>query len=168
MNGTPFLTCPSLPRRLGIQRCWIMCRLLSGTRNSHKTLKLIEESIFDQHGEYKDSTTPDLTKEDQILDVETPTDDPNYKAPIETSKSDMRVYLHNLIKDETIPEYRIFFVGRQVLEDRHRPQSGPSHQTSSLGPVSEGQTLASRSSLSHRTPCKTQGPKEDKHPSPPG
>ena len=81
-----------------------------------QVLKLIEESIFDQHGEYKDSTTPDLTKEDQILDAETPTDDPNYKAPIETSKSDMRVYLHNLIKGETIPEYRIFFAGRQVLE----------------------------------------------------
>ena len=81
-----------------------------------QSLKLIEESIFDQHGEYKDSTTPGPTKEDQILDVETPTDDPNYKAPIETSKLDMRVYLHNLIKGETIPEYRIFFAGRQVLE----------------------------------------------------
>ena len=81
-----------------------------------QSLKLIEESIFDQHGEYKDSTTPDLTKEDQILDAETPTDDPNYKAPIETSKSDMWVCLHNLIRGETIPEYRTFFAGRQVLE----------------------------------------------------
>ena len=81
-----------------------------------QTLKLIEESIFDQHGECKDSITPDLTKEDQVLDAATPTDDPNYEAPLETSKSDMRVYLHNLIRGETIPEYRIFFAGRQVLE----------------------------------------------------
>ena len=81
-----------------------------------QALKLIKESIFDQHREYKDSLNPDLTKEDKILDAETPTDDPNYKAPIETSKSDMRVYLHNLIRGETIPEYRIFFTGRQVLE----------------------------------------------------
>ena len=67
-----------------------------------EALKLIEDSIFDQHGEYKDSLTPDLTKEDQILDAETPTDNPNYKAPIETSKSDMRVYLHNLSRVEDI------------------------------------------------------------------
>ena len=77
-----------------------------------QTLKLIKESIFDQHGKYKDSVVPDSKWK---TDAETPTDDPNYKATIETSKSDMRAYLHNLIRDETIPEYRIFFARRQVL-----------------------------------------------------
>jgi hypothetical protein len=35
---------------------------------------------------------------------------------IETSKSDMRVYLHNLVQDEIVPECGIFFAGRQILE----------------------------------------------------
>ena len=59
----------------------------------------------------KDSLIPDSEKEDKVLDAETPTDDPNYEAMIETSKSYMRAYLHNLIRDKTIPEYRIFFAG---------------------------------------------------------
>ena len=85
-------------------------------KEQRQTLKLIEESIFDQHGKHKDSLIPDSKKEDKVLDAKTPTDDLNYEAMIETSKSGIRAYLHNLIRDETIPEYRIFFAGRQILE----------------------------------------------------
>ena len=95
-----------------------------------QSLKLIEESLFDQHGEYKDSSTPVTPKEDLTLDVETPVDDPNYKKSIETSKSDMRVYLLNLIKDETIPETSV-----RSGHQPQGPQSGIPHQTSPLGPV---------------------------------
>jgi hypothetical protein len=77
--------------------------------------KLIEESLFDQHGEYKESSSPMSEKEDKILDAETPIDDPNY-GMIEMSKSDMRAYLYNLVQDEMVPEYRIFFASRQILE----------------------------------------------------
>jgi hypothetical protein len=80
-----------------------------------QSLKLIEESLFDQHGECKESSPPTSEKKDTILDAKTPVDDPNY-GTIETSKSDMRAYLHNLVRDEMVPEYRTFFAGRQILE----------------------------------------------------
>ena len=82
-----------------------------------QSLKLIEESLFDQHGECKESSSPVSEKEDKVLDAKTPTDDPNYgNTTIETSKSNMRAHLHNLVWDEIVPEHRIFFTGRQILE----------------------------------------------------
>ena len=82
-----------------------------------QSLKLIKESLFDQHGEYKDSSSPVSEKEDKVLDAETPTDDPNCgNTTIETSKSDMRAHLHTLVRGEIVPEYRIFFAGGQILE----------------------------------------------------
>jgi hypothetical protein len=47
-------------------------------KNQPQSLQLIEESPFDQHVEYKDSSPLVVKKEDKILDAETPTDDPNY------------------------------------------------------------------------------------------
>jgi hypothetical protein len=107
-------------------------------KNQPQSLTLIEESPFDQHGKCKDSTPLVDEKEDKVLDAETPTDDPNYDATkkrpgsptIKTSKSNMRVYLHNMVQDEIVPEYRIFFAGRQILEvDINHREAHPARRT---------------------------------------
>ena len=73
-----------------------------------KCLELIEESIFDEHGGYKESlvSTPEDDTE-KILDAEKTVDDPNHSegkqtddSPLEVSRATMKVYLHNLVHDE--------------------------------------------------------------------
>jgi hypothetical protein len=93
-------------------------------KSQPQSLTLIEESSYDQHGECNESTRCVAKKDEKALDAETPTDDLNYNTsketltdtPIETSKSDMRAHLHNLIQDEIVPEHRVFFVGRHILK----------------------------------------------------
>jgi hypothetical protein len=58
------------------------------------------------------STTKDGVK--KILDAEKTVDDPNHSkekqtddSPFEVSRATMKVYLHNLVSDETVPEHRI-------------------------------------------------------------
>jgi hypothetical protein len=76
-------------------------------KNQPQSLTLIEESLYNQHGVCKESTPRPTDKKERVLDAEKPINDLNCNTtketladtPIETSKSDMRVYPHNLIRD---------------------------------------------------------------------
>jgi hypothetical protein len=124
-------------------------------QNQPQSLTLIEESPFDQHGEYKESTPRVAKKDEKVLDAETPTDDPNYDAAkkklgdpvIETSKSDMRPHLHNLVRDEIVPECGVFFPGRQILEvDIDHREAHPVRCSPREHPTSGGLSVKARCS----------------------
>ena len=92
--------------------------------NQPKCLELIEESIFDVHGGYKESL-PVYPEDDaeKVMDAEVTDDDPNHiedddrDAPmVEVSRASIKAYLHNIVQDEIVPAYRVFRVGRHLHE----------------------------------------------------
>jgi hypothetical protein len=119
-------------------------------------LELIEKSTYDEHDMYKESLSPcPEDNNEQVLDAEKTDADPNLNqnekrlanSPIKVSRVDMKVYLHNLVHDEVVPEYRIFRMGRHLHEgdinyweahpvaSRHSPRDHPSssEQTAKFG-----------------------------------
>ena len=84
--------------------------------NQPKCLELIEESIFDVHGGYKESlpTYPEDDAE-KVMDAEVTDDDPNHiegidgDAPmVEVSRATIKAHLHNTVQDEIVPAHRVF------------------------------------------------------------
>ena len=132
-----------------------------------KCLELIEESTHYEHGTYKKSLTT-YPKEDaeHVLDAEKTNDDPNYNqngerlanSPIEVSRANIKVYLHNLVHDETAPEHRVFRVSRHLHKvdidyqeahpatSRHSPRDHPSFAEQ---PAKRGTITGRRSPRDH-------------------
>ena len=80
-------------------------------------LKLINESPFDEHGNYKDNETPGFT---ETTDSNSSDELVNEPAPsnlsIEVNRTDILNQLHDMIADELVPAFRVFQVEGKIYE----------------------------------------------------
>ena len=82
-----------------------------------RELKLINESPFDEHGDYKDNETPGFTEttngnsSDELVNEPAPSN-----LSIEVNRTDILNQLRDMIADELVPAFRVFHVEGKIYE----------------------------------------------------
>jgi hypothetical protein len=85
-----------------------------------------------------------------------PSDKQSTNSSLEVSRTDMMVYLHNLVHDNIVPEYRIFRMGRHIHEVDIDPPGA--HQTASRRSPRNHPATSERPGLQNQEEAYAMGP----------
>ena len=83
-----------------------------------KPLKLIEDSAYDEHGDYKQGVSAEDRgfKDDDNVGYDELKDELVPSNPIEVNRLDVHNYLHEAIANELVPAFRVYNVNGEIYE----------------------------------------------------